>query len=268
MSVLQGKHILVLGEENQHIKELEEVFEAEGMVSSVATCGTIDIASIESKHIDLVLLNHLHEGESCIDFLKQLRGNRSLSVLPIFALVENTEEKIQRALMLGAADYITNDEPMVSVINKMKIVFGEADNFSECIQIDITPSCRPVGASGVKVYLIEDDPLLRNLLLLRLEKSNFMYEFSKGGEGAIEAMVVFKPQVVILDIMLPDKSGFEILAEMRSIKELKDTPVIIFSNRDEQSDTEKAHELGVSKYYVKAMTDLSVLVKTIEELAQ
>ncbi len=267
MSVLQGKHILVLGEENQHIKELEAVFQAEGMLLSVATCGTVDIASIEAKHIDLVLLNHLHEGEPCVDLLKQLRGSRSLSVLPIFALVENTEEKIQKALMLGAADYITNDEPLVSVINKMKIIFGEPDNFSESIRIDITPQKMSVSNCGARVYFIEDDALLRNLLILRLEKSNFVYEYSKDGIGAIDAMIAFKPQVVILDIMLPDKSGFEILTEMRATKELKDTPVIIFSNRDEQSDLEKARELGVSKYYVKAMTDLSLLVKTIEELA-
>jgi DNA-binding response OmpR family regulator len=268
MSALKGKHILVIGEENQHIKELEAALQTQGMSITVATCGSVDETLLTAEHIDIVLLNHLHEGDACVELLHRLRASRKLNVLPIFALVENTEEKIQKALILGAADYITNSEPLLSVVNKMKIIFGEADNYSDCINIDITPEVAAVSTSGIKVFFIEDDALLRNLLILQLEKSGFDYKYSTDGADAVTEMIAFAPQVVILDVLLPGKTGFEVLEEMRATTELANVPVIIFSNRDEQADIEKAHSLGVKKYYVKAMTDLSLLVKTIEELAR
>ena len=66
--------------------------------------------------------------------------------------------------------------------------------------------------------------------------------------------------------MLPVKNGFEILAELKADATLKSLPVIVFSNRDAQEDKQKVFELGADRFFVKAMTDLSVLIETIEEL--
>jgi DNA-binding response OmpR family regulator len=68
--------------------------------------------------------------------------------------------------------------------------------------------------------------------------------------------------------MLPGKNGFELLAEIREDGQFKDTPVIIFSNRDSQEDRRKAKELGAAAFHVKAMTDLAELVTTIENLVK
>ena len=67
--------------------------------------------------------------------------------------------------------------------------------------------------------------------------------------------------------MLPVKNGFEILAELKADLELKKIPVIVFSNRDSQEDKQKTFSLGAERFFVKAMTDLSFLIETIEELS-
>jgi len=64
--------------------------------------------------------------------------------------------------------------------------------------------------------------------------------------------------------MLPGKSGFDILAELKDDEVLKNIPVIVFSNRDGQEDRARAKELGAVDFYVKAMTDLSELIEKIE----
>jgi DNA-binding response OmpR family regulator len=267
MSILTGKHILIVGEENQQVLELEKALKQHEMEISNATCGQTAPADITIDAIDIILINHIHEGAACVDFLQELQKRNVTTRIPIFALVENIEGHIKNALMLGAADYITTTESIMSVMQKMKVMFGEPDNFSSISTIDITPKVLSVSTSAIRIYTVEDDSLLRNLLSLRFTKSEYIHEFSKDGLDVVEHVRVFKPDIVILDIMLPNMSGLDILEHIKQDQDLKKIPVIMFSNRDEPADMKRAFSLGADRFYVKAMTDLSVLVETIEELA-
>lgn len=268
MSVLTNKQILIVGDENIQIFNLERSLEAYGASIHTTTCDTVDSGLLKTKKIDIVLLNHLHNGNTCVDMLNKLRTADTSRAIPIFALVEEDEESIEEVLTLGVADYITSGGEVDSIVQKIKVIFGQGNDFSGSSAIDISPLPSRVSTKGVRVYVVEDDPLLRNLLSIRLDKSSFPHEFSSDGKQAIDAMKQFKPDVIILDLMLPGKSGFEVLAEVKSDEKLKGIPVIVFSNRDGQEDRRKAKELGAVGFHVKAMTDLSELVKTIEEITQ
>ena len=263
MSVLTSKHILVVGDENSQIHNLEQILKLHGMIIHTSTCDSVTPQMVEEQGIDMLLLNHLHEGEACKSMLNAVRSASLSKVIPIFILVEDSEEKIQEALSDGAADYITPDEDLDSIVQKMKTIFGQGDN-SGASAIDITPHVASVTSTGIKVYIIEDDPLLRNLLSIRLDKSSFPYEFSSDGKDTLPALDQFKPDIIILDLMLPGRSGLDVLAEIKADKRFVDIPVIVFSNRDGQDDRHKAKELGAVGFYVKAMTDLSELIETIE----
>ncbi len=266
MSVLTHKRLLMIGKDTNHLDDLEERLRIQGVVIRHADCANLTPESVQQPPSDMIIVNHLHDDKLCGDLLEMMRDARLDKVVPIFALVSNDEDEIQNALMLGAADYITPDEPADSVIMKMKAILGEPDNYSESSDIDISSEPTEPSKGAIRVYLVEDDPLLRNLLGIRFKKSAFPFEYSTDGKLAITAMKQFKPDVIILDLMLPGKSGFDVLKEIRDESQLKNVPVIVFSNRDGQDDKKKATELGAQKFYVKAMTDLSDLVKTIESL--
>lgn len=263
-STLTSKNILVVGEETSQIINLEDVLRAHGMNIHSFTCDSVSPNLIEDLKIDLILLNLLHSNQLCRDMLSTISAADINRTLPIFILIEDTNEKIQEALSLGAADYITSDEDAQSIVQKIKAIFGQGDNFSGTSVIDITPIQASISSTGIKVFIVEDDPLLRNLLSLRLDKSSFPYEFSTDGKNTLPAIKQFKPDIVILDLMLPGKSGFEVLAEIKDDDSLKNIPVVVFSNRDGQDDRRKAEELGAVGFYVKAMTDLSELIEMIE----
>lgn len=267
MSILSGKTVLVVTDENSHITELEPLFKKHGMNVVSAPCGSVSLSDIQAKNVDIVLLGHLHNGQTCTEILNQLREKILNKHVPIFAMVENTEDRINHALMLGAADYITNDESPESIIKKIKIIFGQPDNFSSTSVIDVPPDTALTTRKGIRVYVVEDDPLLRNLLNTKLKASSFPSSFSIDGGNVVPKILEFNPQVIILDLMLPIKNGFEILEELKTNPSLKSIPVIVFSNRDSQEDKQKVFSLGADRFFVKAMTDLSVLVETIEELA-
>lgn len=267
MSILEGKTILVVGDETSQIHNVEAVLEQEGMKVHPTTCALVSLESIEHDHIDMVLLNHLHEGAACTDMLNELRRRRVHQVLPIIALVENLPSKIDEALSLGAADYITSDEPIDSIVQKMKTILGEPDTFltDDILNLNNSKLSQLHTNGTARIFVVEDDPLLRNLISMRLEKTGFAFEINTGETNTIEALVAFKPNIIILDLMLPGQDGFTILEQLRAHTDetIKTLPVIVFSNRDNQEDKQRAINLGISGYYVKAMTDLSDLMKTI-----
>ena len=267
MSVLSSKTVLVVGHENSQIHELEETLMGHGVTLVHMSCKDVSSKSITEKNIDMVLLNHLHENDACLEVFDALHVSDMRGVLPVFALINGTEKEIQNILALGAADYLTPQEDVSTTIQKMKTIFGQGLNYSGDSVIDITPEVVQITKSGIKVYVVEDDPLLRNLLSIRFEKSEFVYTVNENGDNVVSEVAEFKPTVVILDLMLPGKDGFEVLAELKENNQTKNIPIIVFSNRDGVNDRKKASELGAVGFYVKAMTDLSELVSKIEALA-
>ncbi len=263
-SILSSKNILIVGEENSQIHNLEHLLELHGMHIDRLPCDLVSPAKIEELKTDLVFLNYLSGGETCRNMLNSLRIAILSKTIPVFILIEDTSEKIHEALSLGAADYVTSNEDVQSIVQKMKTIFGQGDDFTGSSVIDITPIEASISSTGIRVYVVEDDPLLRNLLSIRLGKSSFPFEFSSDGKNALPAMRQFKPDIVILDLMLPGKSGFEVLEEIMGDDILKTVPVLVFSNKDGQEDRQKAKELGAVGFYVKAMTDLSELIEMIE----
>ncbi len=148
----------------------------------------------------------------------------------------------------------------------------EKSNDSEKLTLDISePVTIPSDSNlveKIRVLIIEDDPLLGNLLSTKFAKSEIIYQFCSNGADAMNMILQFKPTVVILDIMLPGKNGLDVLKEIRDYNELNDLPVIIFSNKDNDADRKLARSLGSDTFLVKAMTNLNELVNIILEKAK
>lgn len=268
MSELTNKNILIVGEENSQVQNLVETFNAHGMNIIKTTCENFKKEIIEASEVDVVFINLLNATDTCKKVLTDLKGDILSRVVPIFALVEDDTEKIQTAIILGATDFVLQHEDSKSIAHKIKSVFLTDSSYLGHQTIDISPIQTSITKKGIRVYVVEDDPLLKNLLSIRLSNSSFPYEFNTDGKSAVTLMRSFKPDIIILDLMLPGISGFEILKQVKEDEELKHIPVIVFSNRDGQEDRNTAQALGAARFYVKAMTDLSELILTIQSLTK
>ncbi|HPT40395.1 MAG TPA: response regulator [Candidatus Paceibacterota bacterium] len=118
--------------------------------------------------------------------------------------------------------------------------------------------------TNLKVLLVEDDPFLSNLLKVRLQKENVDVFLARDGEEALKKIEEDKPSLVLLDLILPKKSGFEILEKISTDPQLKDMPVIILSNLGQTSDIQRGKELGAIEYYVKAKISIDDLVGKVK----
>ena len=116
------------------------------------------------------------------------------------------------------------------------------------------------------ILIVEDDEFLRSLTAKRLEKENYHIEVAVDGESAISMIETSQPSLILLDLLLPGKDGFEVLKKIRETDSTKAIPVIIFSNLGQKEDIEKAKALGVDDFLIKANFTLDDVVGKIKKL--
>ena len=133
-----------------------------------------------------------------------------------------------------------------------------------------TPAPAPMpGVKAKAVLVVEDDVFLCNLLVSRLQQAGLKVQKAMTGEEALEILRGGTvPSLILLDIILPRKSGFEVLEEIQSDPNLQKAPVIITSNLGQESDIQKGKELGVVDYFVKAQTPIEQLVAKIKGIVE
>lgn len=120
-------------------------------------------------------------------------------------------------------------------------------------------------AEAPTILLVEDDPFLSALLKTRLQNEGFAVARAMDGEQAVQALKTSKPSLILLDLILPKKSGFEVMEMIQSDPELAKAPIIIISNLGQESDVQRGKELGAIEYFVKAKTSIDDLVEKIRQ---
>lgn len=115
------------------------------------------------------------------------------------------------------------------------------------------------------ILFIEDEPSLQKTVGRFLEKEGFEIESALDGETGLQIAKKTKPALILLDLILPRKDGFEVLKELKQDETTKNIPVIVLTNLEGSTDVEKALSLGANAYLVKANYDLEEVIKKIKE---
>ena len=119
-----------------------------------------------------------------------------------------------------------------------------------------------------KVLIIEDDSFLQGLEASKLEKSGYKVITASNGGEAMKKIAEPDIDVILLDLILPDFNGFEVLAKIRQLDHLKKIPVIVFSNLSEEKDINKSKELGATDFLVKSNFTLDELIKHMNTIVK
>ena len=115
-----------------------------------------------------------------------------------------------------------------------------------------------------KILLVEDDSALADVYRSRLELENFTVEHVSNGELALAKIVEFKPDLVVLDAMMPKVNGFDVLDIVRNTPETANTHVIMLTALSQPKDKERAEELGADDYLVKSQVVIGDVVDRIK----
>ena len=116
-----------------------------------------------------------------------------------------------------------------------------------------------------KVLMMEEDRFLRKIYKNKLIREGFEFIEATNGQEGLNKVISEKPDIVLLDLILPRKSGFDVLIDMKRNSETKDIPVIILSNLSQESDIKKGFSFGAKEYLVKSEISLSDVVDKVKE---
>lgn len=116
-----------------------------------------------------------------------------------------------------------------------------------------------------KILLVEDDEVLASVYRARLEMEDFEVMEVHDGEQALTAALKYRPDLMILDAMMPKISGFDVLDILRNTPETMNLQIIMLTALSQESDRERAEKLGVDEYLVKSQVMISDVIKKVRE---
>ncbi len=112
---------------------------------------------------------------------------------------------------------------------------------------------------AIDVLIAEDEPSILESLDFILRRAGWTISSVTDGEAALEAVRRLKPRVLVLDVMLPKRSGFEVLKQVRSGEETRELPVLILTAKGQQQDRRIAEEFGADIFVTKPYANAEVV---------
>ncbi len=117
-----------------------------------------------------------------------------------------------------------------------------------------------------KILLVEDDINLRDIYSARFGAEGYDIITASDGEEALAVAVKERPDLIVLDVMMPKISGFDVLDILRSTPETKETKVIMMTALSQESDRQRGETLGANKYLIKSQVTLEDVVNNVKEV--
>lgn len=114
------------------------------------------------------------------------------------------------------------------------------------------------------VLVVEDDPFYSKIYKTKLAKEKIKSQIVGNGNEAIKAAQALRPKLILLDLIMPGKDGFETLAELKADPNLKDVPVIVLSNLSQDEDIKRIMALGALEYLVKANVPIQEVINKVK----
>ena len=260
--------VLIIEDEEALLSVLEHKLVREGYKVSLARDGEQGLSQVKSMRPDFILLDILMPKLDGFGVLESLNADGTIPDLPVIIISNSGQPvEIDRALKLGARDYLVKAEfSPEEVVEKVRKVINPTDtgNGDEKISgndgqtegrsASILPpnSGAAMGGQLARILIIEDDQFLRDLMERKLIKEGFDVETAIDGEAGLQKIKSWKPDLVLLDVILPGLDGFSILEKVKADATLANIPIILLTNLGQRDDVEKGLRLGAVGYLVKA----------------
>jgi CheY-like chemotaxis protein len=225
---------------------------------TLARDGKEGFEAIASVKPDIVLLDIILPHMNGYEILESKQADPAIAGIPVIVISNSGQPvEIRRIIELGAKDYIIKAQfNPDDVIEKVKTYLHGTPS-EAAGAVDIT---------GKKVLWVEDDPFLCEIIARKCKAASFELTMVNDGEHAIDALQEMMPDLIVLDVILPGMDGFEVLSRVKADQRTKAVPVVLLSNLGQQSDIDRAKELGAERFIVKAMLTLTEIIEELKKV--
>lgn len=258
---MTNKKILIIEDEVTLLEAIEKKLKIEGFQAITAKDGKEGLKKIETEKPDLILLDIMMPVMNGFEVLEEMKRKQYLPKIPVIIISNSGQPvEIEKALKFGVRDYLVKAEFSPDEV---------LDKVNNIIRKDKETEEKNDGKKrGKKILVVEDDQLLLDLCCKKLQKEGFDVDIAIDGNTALEKIISNKPDLILLDLVLPGIDGFEILKKIRedSDDKIKKIPVIILSNLGQESDIEKGKKLGAADYFIKASVTMDEIARKVKDL--
>lgn len=275
-------YILIIEDEPILADIIRKKLMSVGYHVDVAGDGVEGLMKIQQRKPDLLLLDIRLPKKDGYEVMEHLRSHEYTKDLPVL-IISNSGQPVEldRFLEFGICDYLIKAEfSPQEVLSKVRSCLKETDatpnnqrafadsghNIGANLEsIDDTRAAQQL-RNKKKVLLVEDDKMLADLAYMQLFRDAFDVEIVIDGESVLPKLQRWLPDIILLDIRLPDMDGFEVIEQLKKHEPFRSIPIIIISNFDQESFRKRAQELGAADYLVKANLDTHAISAKVKEV--
>jgi signal transduction histidine kinase len=238
-----GEKTILLVDDNHNMRKLLRYqFQRRGHRVLEAASGSEALDKVHRTRVDLITLDLMMPTMSGYDLLGMLTDDPVTKDTPI--LIISVVEDKEKGILLGASDYLIKPFREGELVTKIQALLGEEKR---------------------SVLVVDDDPAVSESLRLQLEDKGFVVEVAQDGEEAIRCLGGKVPDLVILDVIMPGKNGYEVLRWIRNEPGTSNLPVIILSAHPLVGEHEELLHLGVDAHFEKS-AGLSALYRKVDSV--
>lgn len=222
--------VLVVDDDPEMVRLLRGCLEDEGLSVLTASTAAEATSLAVDRRPDVILLDLLLPDQSGLELLKVLKSQASTQHIPV--MVVSVMNDALKGLTLGAAEYMVKPVDRGAIVSSVRrLLEGTAG--------------RPT------VLVVDDERDTAELIRETLHSEGFRSLVAHDGREALELIARRRPNVVILDIMMPEMSGFEVLEALQRDRNLSRIPVLVLTARGDEADAQRGLALGARRYLSK-----------------
>ena len=255
-----SKLILIAVSDTFLAESLATSAKEKGMRVVVVDNGNDALLKMKELHPDLLISDIVLPGMDGYDLLAAKSFDKEITKIPVIVVSNmGLPVDMKRLPTVGIREYfikthIDSDE----VVGKVCGILG-------CTPPD---PATVKAKKPIKILWVEDDKFLAKILSKKFISLGYSLLSASNGAEALAIAEIETPDIVMLDIIMPDLTGFEVLQKLKMQEKFKKTPVIMLSNLSSPSDIDKAKKLGAVGFIVKAAVSLDEIVAQVEKLVK
>lgn len=231
----------------------------------LSTNGKDGFEELKKQKPDLLLLDIILPEMNGYQILESKLNDPSIKDIPVI-IVSNSGQpvEIKRAMSLGVRSYLIKaDIDPDEAVEKVKSIISEPRSAGGTT---VKPTNSGGMLAGKKLLWVEDDRFLKDIITVRLANEGCLLLHAGDESEAFSLLEKERPDVVLLDILLPGTDGFEILKKLKTTESTKNIPVILLSNLSQQADIERGKNGGAEKFLVKSTVTLDEIINEIRDV--
>ncbi len=250
--------ILIIERDSFFSNLISEKLKGNGFETFIVENSQAALDKVRSYGPDLIVLDMESAVDDAMAFLKDKAKDKTVSSTPVITISRSGElSEIKKVVDLGVKDYLVkaqlNLDELLIKINSHLARSGGVNKGGKLLD-------------GEVVMWVEDDQFLSDLISRKLSTQGCKLLYARTGEEALKILETEVPDIIILDILLPGISGFDVLEKIKADDRLKNIPVVILSNFSQNNEIDRGKKLGANRFLVKASIVLDDLVRELRDV--